>query len=242
MRLIRLFDPIDMLSGDLLSLSAGPSHHLLKVLRAKPGAPVEIFNGKGAWARGSLCDSSTKKVARVNVDTFGTTSNESNVYTTMLLGISKGDRFEYALQKATELGVNVVVPILCERSEFKLSGERLERKMDAWRKLCISACEQAYRYELPIVKAPSLLNDALAADCSEEQWVLHHRAAVAIDPTLTPKSISFVIGPEGGLSEDEISLCEQYKFHSTLFGPRVLRTETAPIVALSLIQAYYGDF
>jgi len=242
MRLIRLYDPQGLSNLSEVSLSEGPSHHLLKVLRAKAGTNVEIFDGKGNWARGILSEASTKKVAMINIAEEGNSSNESPVTTTMYLAVSKGDRFDYALQKATELGISHIIPVLTERSEFKLSGERLEKKVNSWQQICIAACEQCYRYSIPTVSTPQRLEHIIQNDTAAEKWVLHHRSTTVLDPTISPQSISFIIGPEGGLSEQEIELAHNAGFKSKLFGPRVLRTETAPIVALTLIQSLYGDF
>jgi len=242
MRLIRLFDPQDLSGKTSISLNEAPSHHLLKVLRAKTGVEVEIFDGKGNWVRGKLSSNSSKKVAVIDIDSTGEKNNESPVTTTMYLALSKGDRFEYALQKATELGVSHIIPIISERSEFKLSGDRLDKKVNSWQQICIAACEQCYRYRVPTVSAPQRLEQAIANDIAQEKWVLHHRSTTQLDPSLSPSSISFIIGPEGGLSEGEIELAHSLGFKSKLFGPRVLRTETAPVVALTLIQSLYGDF
>lgn len=244
MRLIRLYIPDILLNTSDITLPSAPSHHLLKVLRSKPGQTVELFNGVGnQWARGVLSDESTKTTAVISVSETGVQDNESPISTTLAISLSKGDRFEYALQKATELGVTHIQPIIAERSEFKLKGDRLEKRLDSWNALVAAACEQCYRYSKPQVAAPITLSQWLSTnDLPTERWVLHHRSATQMPETLADNSIALLIGPEGGLTRAEIEHAEKTGFKSVLFGPRVLRTETAPVVALSLIQQRYGDF
>lgn len=243
-RLIRLLDRALSSSASTLELSAAPSHHLLKVLRAKPGQAVEVFDGNGRFARGTLGTLSSKKVAVIDISEWGNASLESPLDITLCLAISKGDRFDYALQKATELGVNRIIPMIAERSEFKLKGERLEKKQLSWQGIVDAAAEQCGRFHSPVVATPTetaKLIPSMEGDF-DLKIVLHHRSATKLDSTIMPRSVALLIGPEGGLSEQEISLAESVGFRSVLFGPRVLRTETAPIVALSILQQFYGDF
>ena len=243
-RLIRLLDRALSLPVEALELSAAPSHHLLKVLRAKPGQAVEIFNGSGEFVRGSLAEQSSKKTAVIAIAESGTSSTESPLEITLCIAISKGDRFDYALQKATELGVNRIIPMIAERSEFKLKGERLEKKLLSWQGIMDAAAEQCGRFHSPVVESPRTTADLIPTIGSsfDLKLVLHHRSVTKLDQTLTPKNAVLLIGPEGGLSKNEISLAEASGFKSVLFGPRVLRTETAPIVALTVLQQFYGDF
>jgi 16S rRNA (uracil1498-N3)-methyltransferase len=243
-RLIRLLDRALSLPVTVLELSAAPSHHLLKVLRAKPGQAVEIFNGSGEFARGTLAEQSSKKTAVVAVAESGYSSAESPLQTTLCIAISKGDRFDYALQKATELGVSHIMPMISERSEFKLKGERLDKKLISWQGIVDAAAEQCGRFHSPIVEPPLATAELIPSICSnfDLKLVLHHRSVTKLDKALSPKTAVLLIGPEGGLSESEIKLAEASGFKSVLFGPRVLRTETAPIVALTILQQLYGDF
>ncbi|WP_298633174.1 16S rRNA (uracil(1498)-N(3))-methyltransferase [uncultured Umboniibacter sp.] len=243
-RLIRLLDRALTLPVEVLELSTAPSHHLLKVLRAKPGQAVEIFNGSGEFVRGSLAEQSSKKTAVIAVTESGTSSTESPLEITLCIAISKGDRFDYALQKATELGVSRIIPMIAERSEFKLKDERLEKKLLSWQGIVDAAAEQCGRFHSPMVESPlttALLIPSLGSNF-DLKLVLHHRSVSKLQEELSVKNAVLLIGPEGGLSENEIILAEASGFKSVLFGPRVLRTETAPIVALTILQQFYGDF
>ena len=243
-RCIRLLDRSLTPDDSSFTLAAAPSHHLLKALRAQTGQPVEVFDGSGQFIRGTLSAQSSKRNAIIDVLERGARSLESPLLTTLCIAISKGDRFDYALQKATELGVSQIVPIVTERSEFRLKGERLQKKHASWQGIVDTASEQCGRFHSPIVSEVISISQLLESlvDDYDLRLVLHHRAATTLATTASPKSVLLLIGPEGGLSEAEISLAEQRAFQAVLFGPRVLRTETAPIVALTVLQQLYGDF
>jgi 16S rRNA (uracil1498-N3)-methyltransferase len=146
------------------------------------------------------------------------------------------------LQKATELGVATITPLVTERTEIKLSGERADKKKERWQQTIISACEQCQRNVLPKLNPPILVNDWVAQCDAELKCVLHHREHKSLPQDKQINSVALLIGPEGGLSETEIHYAIQQKFLSLTLGPRVLRTETAPIAAISLVQYLWGDF
>ena len=145
------------------------------------------------------------------------------------------------LQKATELGVTAVTPLFSDRTEVKLKGERETKKLAHWRQVAISACEQSGRNRLPIVNEPRPLADWFAECEGEIRFVLHHRGTGHKAPDKPPRSIDLLIGPEGGLTEDEIEAAIAHGFAPMTLGPRVLRTETAPLAALAILQARWGD-
>jgi 16S rRNA (uracil1498-N3)-methyltransferase len=145
------------------------------------------------------------------------------------------------IQKATELGVAAISPLYTERTEVRLRGEREERKRQHWRQVTVSACEQCGRSILPMVHEPLPLSQWLQNADGERRFVLHHRATAAPRGTHAPACISLLVGPEGGLSEMEIGAAENAGFESLALGPRVLRTETAPLAALAILQARWGD-
>ena len=150
---------------------------------------------------------------------------------------------DFVLQKSTELGVRTITPLFCERTEIKLSAERLQKKLEQWQKIIVGACEQSGRARLPLLHAPATLAACLASDVSERRFVLHHRS----DSTLAqceekPRSVLLLIGPEGGLSDNEIQQAQQAGCAALTLGPRVLRTETAPLAAISVLQYRWGDF
>lgn len=228
-----------------LLLSEATSHHLLRVLRAKPGTQLILFDGSGMQCLAELL-SSERKLARVRLLDQQWPQVESPLWTQLALAISKGDRVDIAVQKAVELGVSSIQPLATERSELRLTPDRQAKKQHHWQQIADSACEQSGRVRRVEVLTPltleQWLRDLPILAVGELRLVLHPRAAQPLASHQRPERLCLMVGPEGGFSDAEIDLACQYQFHSTLIGPRVLRTETAPIVALSLAQSLWGDF
>lgn len=229
-------------AGGELSLPADAAHHLAVVLRIQIGQPVALFNNTGIEAH-ALVLQADKKQVRVRVDSVAPVERESPLNIHLAIGISRGERMDFVLQKSTELGVRAITPLFCERTEVKLPEERLQKKLQQWQKIIISACEQSGRTRLPLLNAPAILESCLAADVSEQRFVLHHRS----DSTLAQceeksRSVLLLIGPEGGLADNEIQQAQQAGCVALTLGPRVLRTETAPLAAISVLQYRWGDF
>jgi 16S rRNA (uracil1498-N3)-methyltransferase len=209
------------------------------VLRAKVGTQVSVFNGDGHDYLGHI-DAISKQHVTVNITSVKSLHTESTLHTCLALAVSKGDRFDWAIKKATELGVTSIVPILSQRVDVRLSPERWLKKRAHWQQAVISACEQSGRAVIPEVVSPEPLDSWVAgveADCK-----------YLLDPSLDseetstrPESVAILIGPEGGFTSDELRLASQFGFYGLRLGPRVLRTETAPLVALSVIGARWGD-
>jgi len=239
-RIPRIYTQSPLLANTELTLDAAPSHHILKVLRMNEGRPLVLFNGDGHQYAASII-SATKKLATVKIDSAEYKPNASPLTTTLAIGLSKGDRFEWVLQKATELGVSTIHPLFTKRSEVKLSGERLAKKMASWQQVLISACEQCGRNTLPQLKPPIPLQPFIHDASSDVKFVLHHRSEKALDTIDKPSSATLLIGPEGGLSEEEITQSQAQGFLPLCLGHRVLRTETAPLAALSIMQHLWGD-
>ena len=149
---------------------------------------------------------------------------------------------DWAIQKAVELGVNEITPLFTERCEVKLQGERADKRQAHWQQVAVSACEQCGRSVVPTIHPPTALRDWLSPLQADLKLVLHHRTNQDLDALPRPQSMALLIGPEGGLSSDEIQQAETSGFVAARFGPRVLRTETAPVVALSMAQQRWGDF
>lgn len=240
MRIPRVFSEQELRESCEIELDEAASHHLIKVLRMQPGRPLILFNGRGGEFEAELV-STTKKTATVYLKTYTDKNPESPLHTHLAISLSRGERFEFVLQKATELGVSAITPLLTERTEVKLSGERLEKKIKSWWKIIIGACEQCGRCVPPVLNAPEQIQNFLAKPYNGECFVLHHRNTSTLDPSKQIENINLLIGPEGGLSESEIALANQRGWKNLVLGPRVLRTETAPIVALSLFQHHWGD-
>lgn len=241
MRVPRIFTDQPLQSGIHIALEEGPSRHVGKVLRMLPGRELILFNGLGGEYRATIKQVSKKSV-EVETGEFNSGDKSSPVNIELAIGLSKGDRFDLVLQKATELGVNTITPLLTERSEVKLSAERLDKKMASWQQIIISACEQCQLNIVPQLNAPQRLHSWQESCESDLKLVLHHRSDGALSELETPKSLTLLIGPEGGLSQEEIAAAQSLNFNALTLGPRVLRTETAPLAAISLCQYLWGDF
>lgn len=241
MRIPRIYLPDAEPGGTHLTLPDGAFGHLVRVLRLGDGAALEIFNGRGQRFSAQLINVG-KKNADVELLDALSSNTESPLNTRLGLVMSKGDRFDYALQKATELGVTAITPLTSERCDLKLKADRQQKKMQHWQGVLASACEQCGRDRLPQLSDVASLEDWVTAEDSALKLVLHTSAKKPAFPNEAPGSVSFLIGPEGGLTEAEVAAASQAGFQSWQLGPRVLRTETAPVVMLALLQQRWGDY
>lgn len=240
MRINRFYTNQRLNAGDDLLLDDAASHHLVKVLRFKPGTRLMLFNGDGADYPAEFI-AAEKKRARVSVLEKNIISCESPFAIHLGIGISKGDRMDWVMQKSTEMGVTEITPVFSEFSDLKLKAERLEKKMRHWYQVIISACEQSGRSVLPALN-PAITIDVFARDATAYKWILHPGEPTLKLPAECPPSASLLVGPEGGFSDREVALAKEHGFISAALGPRVLRTETAPLAALSVLQYAFGDF
>lgn len=231
----RFYIETDLAVNMNVELTETVFHHWVKVLRAQVGEKATLFNGQGGEYDVTLVEVS-KKSASVSVDTFN--PDDRTPTFTALLGqvMSKGDRMDYAIQKATELGVSKIQLLTSERCEMRLKYDRDQKKIDHWQGIAIAACEQCGMNKVPEVLAPLSLQDWLASELPTTKLVLApNKDQVDVLADATP-DIALLIGPEGGLSEAEIQLSNNTGFINWCIGNRVLRTETAPIVALSILN------
>ncbi|WP_325918634.1 16S rRNA (uracil(1498)-N(3))-methyltransferase [Pseudomonas frederiksbergensis] len=239
MRLSRFFIDTPLSLGDH-ELPEAQAHYIGRVLRMAEGDAVQVFDGSGQEFRGTLAEVGKKRV-RVQLDEQFAGQAESPLCIHLGQGLSRGERMDWAIQKATELGVNEITPIFTERCEVRLKDERADKRLLHWRQVAISACEQCGRSTVPVIHPPLLLADWLKQAEAELKLVLHPVA----DPLTShpkPSSLAFLIGPEGGLSDAEVEQAKTAGYHAARLGPRVLRTETAPVVALAVAQQLWGDF
>jgi len=246
MRLTRIFTGKALAESATVELEARNNHYLIHVLRVKQGQALQLFNGNGQEFNAHV-DALRRKSVRVLItEEVSPTVVESPLHTNLGIAISKGDRMDWVIQKATELGVNVIQPLVTERVDVKLNAERREKKLAHWQSTLISACEQSGRRVLPLLQPLTSIDEWLSNDNSDCKLLLRAKAdsfeQVKSHFTSTPQSASIIIGPEGGLSSKEITAAVAQGYHPVGFGSRVLRTETAPIVALSILQASWGDF
>jgi len=241
MRISRLFSSVALPHSGSFTLDEAASHYLLKVLRSHVGYRFVLFDGSGEEFDVELV-AATKKAATVEIINVRPGLPESPLSSHLAIGISKGDRMDFVLQKATELGVSEITPLFTEHSDVKLSGDRLEKKLHHWQGVLKSACEQCGRSVVPLLNQPTQLLPLLDTVASEAKFVLYPTSDNKLQSTLAPASACLLIGPEGGLSQVEIDQSLAAGFQPLQLGPRVLRTETAPLAALALLQYLWGDF
>lgn len=236
----RIHVAADFTVGGDVVLPEGAARHLARVLRMGEGAPVRLFDGQGREASAVLIESGRKRVvARIEAVEAGI--GESTLCVHLGQAISKGDRMDYAIQKAVELGVAAITPLYTEHGDVRLKEEREAKKLAHWQAVAISACEQCGRATVPPVHPPMPLADWLAERDEALRLVLHPATDRALAQETAPPSVALLIGPEGGLSSTEVDAAQAADFSLLCLGPRILRTETAPVVALSLLQYRFGD-
>jgi 16S rRNA (uracil1498-N3)-methyltransferase len=227
---------------ETVKLSDDAFGHLIRVLRLKEGDEVVLFNGEEAFQYQAKLIDVSKKQAYAEILTKEVVDNESPLNIHLGQGISRGDRMDFTLQKSVELGVNTITPLFTERCGVKLNAERLEKKRQQWQKIVISACEQSGRASVPVVTEPMLLVDWLKQETSALKINLHPKAQHSImGLPMENTRVRLLIGPEGGLSDEEISQANENNFVDVLLGPRVLRTETAALTAITALQCRFGD-
>lgn len=239
MRLSRFFIDAPLSLGQL-ELPETQAHYIGRVLRHAVGDAVQLFDGSGNEFLGELIEVGKKRV-QVELSEAFTGLAESPLQIHLGQGLSRGERMDWAIQKATELGANQISPIVSERCEVRLKDERADKRIAHWRQIAISACEQCGRSTIPLIHAPISLDDWLQQLDAELKLVLHP-VAEPLASHARPQSLAFLIGPEGGLADAEVDKAKAQGFHAARLGPRVLRTETAPVVALAVAQQLWGDF
>lgn len=237
MRLSRFFIDAPLSIGQH-ELPETQAHYIGRVLRMAPGASVQLFDGSGQEYQGELIEVGKKQV-RVELRQQLAGLPESHLRIHLGQGLSRGERMDWAIQKAVELGVKEITPIISERCEVRLKDERADKRLAHWRQIAISACEQCGRSVIPVIHPPTSLAQWIAVE-AELKLVLHPVAEPLSDHQ-RPETLAFLIGPEGGLSDAEVEQAHSAGFQPARLGPRVLRTETAPVVALSVAQQLWGD-
>lgn len=243
MKISRIYHPeqSDFTPQATFALSEDGANHVGRVLRMSQGDTLELFDGQGQQCKATITAANKKNVT-VTVQSIEQVNRESPLSIHLGQGISRGDKMEYTIQKAVELGVNEITPLFTERCGVKLQGERLNKKWQQWQKIVISACEQCGRNIVPQVNQPLALSQWLAQSTNELKLNLHPRATDTIKSLSPPQNgIRLIIGPEGGLSDDEINQTVAQGFSEISLGPRILRTETAGLTVISALQLQFGD-
>ncbi|WP_454781475.1 16S rRNA (uracil(1498)-N(3))-methyltransferase [Legionella sp. WA2022007384] len=241
MRAVRIYQSGNYHPGQHLELSPEASQHVGVVLRMQPGEPLTLFCGDD-YEFAATIESVKKKQVIVRIGPSKQVSRESPLAIHLAQAISKGERMEFVMQKAVELGVASITPIITERCVVKLDKERMAKKLHQWQAIVIAACEQSGRNTVPLVHTPMSLDDYMHAAQAELRFILHPGENKNWrDYAIGSSAIDLLIGPEGGLSEHEVQFACKHRFQPLSLGPRILRTETAAITALSVLQAVGGD-
>ena len=251
MRILRFYIKLEQINiQELIDLPTDTSHYISRVLRLSPGDIIHLFNGKSQKEYISEIKSISKKTVQVMINDSLEIQNESPIKINIVQALSKGDKIDTIIQKVTELGATSFTPITTDYCDYKLSVDRQEKKAQHWQKIAISATEQSGRVIPLKIKTLITLNSWLKQN-NKNCIILHPHSSnklkdllLHISPTTSLTNISEIsvlIGPEGGFSKSEICLANTYNCKDISLGPRILRTETAPIAIISILQSLYGD-
>jgi 16S rRNA (uracil1498-N3)-methyltransferase len=241
MRLTRVYVDESLSSGTVVELPPDTASHLAKVLRARSGDPLILFSGDGREFAGSVESVRGSRVVAA-VGDASPVDRESPLELTLVQCVARGDRMDFIVQKATELGVSRIVPVLSQRSVVRLDADQADSKAAHWRAVSVSACEQCGRNRLPVIAAPvPLLTYLGGSDSRGAKLVLEPEHQSMSFDALPGRSAEIAIGPEGGFAADELEAFRIAGFLGLRLGPRILRTETAAIAALVWLQSRFGD-
>ena len=238
MKTIRLYQNTPFTEGKTAELNSDNSHHLNKVLRFPVGKNITVFNGDGFDYKALVQDA--KKTTSLKIISRERNNSESKLDLTLAQGIAKGEKMDFLIQKAVELGVTRIIPMKLERCVVRLREEKVQKKIDHWQKIANHACEQSGRSVIVSVSDPVSL-ERLLEEKGHNGFVLHHRAQIGLSQVQETSNATILIGPEGGLTEKEVSDSEFAGYQSVHIGKRVLRTETASLAAIANMQLLWGS-
>ncbi len=231
----RFFVDARLVVGARIELPAAIAHHAHCVLRLRAGDALTLFNGRGGEYAARL-----ETNARALIEGFDAVERESPLPLTLIQALIAGDKLDWAIEKAVELGAASIIVAPTGRSVIRLSGERLRRRLAHWREIVVAACCQCGRNHLPRLAFEASWQEALAAADAHQRFVLAPGAAETLAAAAsTPTALA--VGPEGGLTSAELALAEELGYRAVCWGPRVLRTETAGLAALAALQTLHGD-
>jgi 16S rRNA (uracil1498-N3)-methyltransferase len=242
MRLNRIYCDGPLTGGTETDLPSAGAYHVARVLRMREGAPLSVFDGSGHEFRAEIVKVDGDRVTVKLGDAVPGTA-ESPLKITLVQGVSRSERMDWTLQKATELGVAAVAPVLTSRSVVRLDEKQATKKQAHWRGIVVGACEQCGRAKIPSVSAPMTLREYFTNVRKDGLRLVLSPSAPAslVGLSSMPSKVELLIGPEGGLDDDELHAAQKAGFMPVRLGPRVLRTETAAVVALSVLQGLWGD-
>ena len=242
----RLYCAGELHVGNRFELPAGPSHHAHDVLRLAAGDAVTLLNGLGGEYRARVAAISRKRV-QVDIEAFDLRESESPFRITVAQCLASGDKMDWIVEKAVELGAVEVQPLAAERSILRLSPERARKRLAHWRAIAVAACEQCGRNRIPEIHAVAALYPWVASRAGIRGIRLmlspvHPRPFSALPQPPRGMPVTLLVGPEAGLSDGEEKAAQAAGFQAVLLGPRVMRTETAALAALAAIHARWGDY
>lgn len=241
MRIPRYYIDQELELNQQLNLPDELHRHAIQVLRGKLGDPLILFNGRGGEYHAEFVEVDKRK-SSVNISTFDAVERESSLDIQLVLALIKSDKFDFALQKAVEMGVSSIQPVIAARSVLNLKANRLDKKMLHWQGVITSACEQSGRTRIPALHPVINFADHIVQTEGRMQLAMLPEATEYLSELAKPQSpISLLVGPEGGFRDDEVSLMQQQQVKTVKFGPRILRAETAVVAGLALCQNQWGD-
>jgi 16S rRNA (uracil1498-N3)-methyltransferase len=240
-RLRRVHVEQPLAAGKAANLAGTAANHIARVLRLREGDALTLFDGRGGEYAAHITGI-RKETVQVDVQEHRPIERESALDLTLVQGVSRGERMDWVMQKATELGVRRIVPVLTERTVVRLDDKQGERKVQHWRAIVIAACEQCGRNRVPEVAVPLAFHAALRTlDADTTRVLLSPAGTLRVRDLPRPAKVTLLIGPEGGLSENEEHAAVAAGFRQVQLGPRILRTETAALAALAALQHDFGD-
>ena len=241
MRIPRIYLEQALAENTSCLLSEDAAHHVSKVLRMEVDQFLHLFDGRGGYF-----DATVTRINKRSVEVV--TGNhhpdecESPLIITLVQGVSRGERMDYTLQKAVELGVQHIVPVLCQFTNVKLDAGKKHKRHEHWWKIIINACEQCGRNRLPSLALTQELDEWLEIDANRLKLILHPGTSMQLSRLKsTQDRITLLAGPEGGFSDTEVALAEKHGYQTITLGPRILRTETAALAAITACQVMWGD-
>lgn len=241
MRIPRFYINQNLIVDSTIDIPTELAHYMGNVLRLKVGAPIVLFNGNGSDFPAEIFDIHKRKASAM-VNSEISLSVESSLHLHLGQAVSKGDRMEVALQKAVELGVIEITPIITENCNVKMDQERWHKKLQSWHKLIIAACEQSQRNVLPVLHEPVSMQQWLGQATDLTKIILTPGAKKYLSNLAKPqKGFRLIIGPEGGLTEQEVYTAQEIGYQAVNIGSRILRTETAAIASIAILQSHFGD-
>ena len=243
MRIPRIYTDVALHTAAEISVDANAYKHIKEVLRLKHGDKVILFNGDGYDYSGEITALS-KKESRISVDCKTQLNNESPCHIHLFQPLCRTEKMDWCLQKATELGVNKITPVISERVNIKIPNDRIEKRIKHWQAVINSACEQSGRATIPSIQSPMALEKLITSELEEQLKIIAlPNSNNALIPTINGNASSCIclIGPEGGFTSKEITLANDVGFYSISLGPRILRLETAVISTITLLQSGWGD-